>query len=345
MSVNFVNTDYRIGAHVSKWAPSLYRSMNGYVNLPFTCFQIYTSNRDWKVPDYSNIDLLKTRDLLRSNKAYLCIHGSLLNNLCGSVKLEEDPKYLSKLNRVRTFVTRELDLGVALDAGIVVHPGSCKDKEKGLRAIADTVTHCLTVDTDKAKSLAKDMKLSLEDFKRKRKIILENASGGGTKLAVTLEEISTIIKGVPKELWSQVKVCIDTAHAFGAGLYKWGNSKEVQRFYKDFDRIIGLDHLEVFHLNDSRCSESKRQNAPFGSGKDVHEYLGEGYIFGVHDGSKEGENLEGLKELLRQSLERQIPMIGEPPNKYRNGEPGDDFRREWLFIATLLADEKIPLTG
>lgn len=342
MSVDLIDTNYRVGFHVSKWAPSLQRTFREFIKFPFNCFQIYLSGRSFRVPDYSNIDLLRTREMIDENHWYLCIHGCLLNNLCGSVKLHDDPKFRSKIARVKNFVTRELDLGVALNAGLVVHPGSSKDKKEGLKVIAETIVHCLTVDTPKATSLAKDMKITVDEFKKRRKIILENASGGGTKLAVTLEEIATIIKGIPEELRCQVKVCIDTAHAFGAGLYKWGESKEVDRFFDEFDKIIGLDYLELFHLNDSRCSEEKRKDAPFGSKKDVHEYLGEGYIFGPF-GDNSSLKLEGLLNLLNQAYKRNIVIIGEPPGSYRDGEEGGGGFREWAFLTKILKGTDKPL--
>jgi len=343
MSVNFINTDYRWGFHISKSFPSLLRTFESYQDAPFSCFQIYVSTRGWTLPEYSNIDLLKTRALLEEIHAYLCIHGNLLYNLCGSVKHKDDPRYHFKLRSVRGCLTRELDIGVALGAGVVVHPGSCKNKKQGIQTIAESITHCLTVKTPKGKSLAKDMGLSEKDFCRKRKIILENAAGEGTKLAVTLDEIASIIKQVPKHLHSQVKVCIDTAHAFGAGLYRWGDPKEVRRFYQDFNRVVGLKHLEVFHLNDSRASDKKSRDAPFGSRKDRHEYLGKGYIFGSVTDPKDTSNLEGLKEFFFQARDRHIPVIGEPPGLDWNGNPGLGCIREWAFGACLLADVKPPL--
>jgi len=338
MAVNLINTDYKWGFHVSKCNPSLLCTFEKHMTLPFSCFQIYISSRSWVLPEYSNIDLLKTRDLLKSTiTTYLCIHGCLLYNLAGSVR-PKDPILSSKLANVRKFLTRELDIGAVLGAGVVVHPGSCKNRDFGIRTIAESVTHCLTVDTDKAKSLAESMGISISEFKKKRKIILENAAGEGTKLAVTLDEIASIIKLVPKELHSQVKVCIDTAHAFGAGLYRWGDPKEVRRFYSDFDRIIGLSYLEVFHLNDSRCSEKKSQDAPFGSKKDRHEYLGQGYIFGFKE-----SNLEGLREFFTQARKRAIPIIGEPPGRDRQGNPGGGYLQEWKFGSNLLSVTDVPL--
>ena len=346
MNVTFIDTDYRWGFHVRVF-PSLRATFEIYKRMPYSCFQIFVSNRSFTLPNYDTSDLLETGRLLKERNSYLCIHGNLLYNLCGPIKYKDKPLYKTKLEDTRKCLTRELDLGVGLGAGIVVHPGSWPDKEKGIQTISETITHCLTTKTSKSKALSKAMGISHADFISRRKIILENAAGGGTKLAVTLEEISSMIKLVPKKLHSQVKVCIDTAHAFGAGLYKWGDPKEVKRFYEDFDRVIGLEFLEVFHLNDSRASEQKRYNAYFGSYKDVHEYLGEGYIFGVYSEDLEllpdTTNLEGLKEFFKQAWRRDIPVIGEPPGKTRFGEKGPGPSRDWRFVVNLLSTTDHPL--
>lgn len=347
MSITFINTDYRWGFHIRKVSPSLLQTFEFYKDVPFSCFQIFVSTRSWTFPEYSNTDLLRSGDFIRERNLYLCIHGNLLYNLCGSVTHKKDPRFHSKLKNVYDGLTAELDICVALGAGVVVHPGSCKDKKKGIEEIANTIKYCLTQDTSKGRSLAKDMKITFKEFKTLRKIILENAAGEGTKLAVTLEEISSIIKLVPDNLKPQVRVCIDTAHAFGAGLYRWGDPEEVSRFYRDFDKIIGLQYLEVFHLNDSRASEKKGKNAFFGSRKDRHEYLGLGYIFGSYSGKNaqltESLKTEGLKEFFFQARDRQIPIIGEPPHLDRQGNLGDGGRREWRYISNLLSKTNCPL--
>ncbi len=325
-TITFINTDYKIGNHIKKVDKSLFKTFTHYKDVPFSCFQIFVSARSWTLPKYQNDDLIKAGNLIKEMLRYLCIHGNLIYNLCGSVKHKKDPEFQMKLSRVRKCLTEELDICVPLGAGVVVHPGSCKDTRAGLKTIAKTIEYCLELTTEKAKSLAEDMGTTLKKFKSRRKIILENAAGEGTKLAVTFEQIASIIDLVPDHLQCQVKVCIDTAHAFGAGLYKW-TPQDIKRFYSDFDDIIGLQYLEVFHLNDSRV--------PFGSKKDRHEYLGVGYIF--------KNNSEGLKEFFFQARDRGIPIIGEPPAKDHLGNKGLGYRREWKYIVDLLSDADQPL--
>ena len=153
-----------------------------------------------------------------------------------------------------------------------------------------------------------------------------------------MEDIRDILKEVPDNLRSQVKVCIDTAHGYGAGIYQWGDPSEITKFYKDFDKIVGLEYLEVFHLNDSRRSEKKANNAYFGSKKDRHENLGLGYIFDDSNGVS-----EGLKEFFLQAYKRKIPIIGEPPSKTDAGDEGPGWLRDWPYVCDLLKDTKYPI--
>jgi len=123
-------------------------------------------------------------------------------------------------------------------------------------------------------------------------------------------------------------VCIDTAHGFGKGLYDWGKPGEIECFYDDFDRIIGLEYLEVFHFNDSCRSDDKRLDAPFGSRKDRHQNLGLGYVFGTE------ERIPQVLTFMQMAREHDIPVIGEPP-----GPSELDF----VLVESLTRDTEHPL--
>lgn len=61
-------------------------------------------------------------------------------------------------------------------------------------------------------------------------------------------------------------VCLDTCHLHDAG-YDLEHFDEVM---EEFDSIVGLDRLKVFHINDSKNER--------GAHKDRHENIGKGYI-------------------------------------------------------------------
>lgn len=347
--VVFKDTDYKYGFHVTKQSTLTKTVQRVVTTMPFTAFQTCIANpRGKSIPQFDVNDVIKARKLLKEKELYMCVHGSLIYNLCGSVQCREDPDFSKKCESTCSALTGELDICAGLGCGVVVHIGACKKRKEGIVTIVKLVENVLTRNSKASKELAKGLGISVEDFKKRRKIILENAAGEGNKIGSTLEDIHEIIKQISDNLKPQVKVCIDTAHAFGAGLYKWGQPEEVKRFYKDFDKIIGLEYLEVFHLNDSRKSEKKANNAPFGSRKDRHENLGLGYIFyDVPDDPSPDfpkyHGSDGLKEFFRMAYKKGIPIIGEPPKRTDAGGEGPGGLRDWHYVCDLLLETKYPL--
>ena len=344
-SLYYPNQEIKYGFHIVKKA-TLVKSITLKLDTPMTAYQIYVANRSKRVLKSNMADVMETRELLQIHNKYLAIHACLLYNLAGCPRHKKDPNFLRALETTCAALTSELDIGAALGAGgVVVHIGSCIDTEKGISTIAYSIKNCLKRDTAAAKLFAKRLKISLDEFKKQRMILLENSAGEGSKLGKNLEEIGAIIKQVPDRFKSQVGVCIDTAHAFGAGLYDWGKPSEVIRFYEDFDRIVGLKFLKLFHLNDSRCSDQKAHNAPFNSKKDRHENLGLGYIFGDGVGDPtETSRMDGLKEFFKQAIDHHIPIIGEPPAKSRDlSSAGPGGKQDWAVVRGLLSDSPHPL--
>ena len=343
----FIDTDYRYGFHCSK-CPTFTETVKRVVEtLPFTAFQIYlSSGRSYAPPKCGIDDILCARELIENYQVDLYAHGCLIYNLCGAVKHKKDPRFQTALENTCKGLSIELDIVAGLGGrGVVVHPNSCQDVKKGLYTASKTIEYVLTKNTNLTKSLSKKFKIKPDEFKRSRTIILENSAQEGNKRGGTLEELASMINGVDKKYRNQIKVCIDTAHAFGAGLYDWGKPSETERFYSDFDRVIGLEYLDVFHLNDSRESEKKGSNAFFGSKKDRHENLGLGWIFSDDIGgiTDEGSRLEGLKFFLLEARKRGIRIIGEPPSTSKDGGAGLGGYRDWGFVCNVLKDTNFPL--
>lgn len=122
------------------------------------------------------------------------------------------------------------------------------------------------------------------------KVILENSAGSGGNIGNSLEELAAIIDGCDNH--PRLGICLDTAHAFTAG-YDLRDQKHWDSLLEEFDRIIGLDRLEVLHLNDSK--------ADFQSRVDRHENIGEGYIgeeaFAAMVNDSRLENTAGILEV------------------------------------------------
>lgn len=313
MTLVYRDPKVKFGYHINK-EKTLFDSFSRLLGSPLSAYQIYISNsRSWKEPSVDLKDIELSRNLLKSNGRYACVHASLLYNIAGATNGRSDPKYNYCLDCTRKNLMTELDISAGIGAGTVVHTGSRKDKDEGLKDTVETINKVLKDDSKITCDISKMLEIPIYEFKKERKLILENSAGEGNKLGSTLLSISEIIYSVDEDIVDQVKVCIDTAHAAGSGEYDFGNPEEVVRFYQEFDDIIGLSHLELFHLNDSR--------AKIGSKRDLHENLGLGYIFSAEredgiDGSL------GLKKFVHLAKENQIPFIGEPPAKTLDGKIG-----------------------
>lgn len=65
----------------------------------------------------------------------------------------------------------------------------------------------------------------------------------------------------------RIGVCFDTCHAYSAG---YDLRERYDEVIDELDRTIGLEHLRLFHMNDSQ--------RPFASRKDRHAEIGEGTL-------------------------------------------------------------------
>jgi deoxyribonuclease-4 len=101
-------------------------------------------------------------------------------------------------------------------------------------------------------------------------VVLENSSGGGFALGVTIEELALILNAADaRGLDGDVAICLDAAHLWGAG-YDVSDPAAVDDVLATFDRLIGLERLAMVHLNDSESSRGSRH--------DRHAHIGEGRI-------------------------------------------------------------------
>lgn len=331
-SLVFHRSETKMGFHIPKMK-TMYESFARLINTPLRSYQIYLGNsRKWGPPEADLDDLMKTRNLLIRNCKTSFIHASLLYNMAGSTDDIIDPNYNFKLNNTRKSLLRELDIGTHIGAGVVVHIGINKNTEAGIQTIANTINTVLVDNDDFSINVAKNLEIPLYEFKKTRKLILENSAGEKNKIGSSLEQIAQIIDLVDDDVRDQVGVCIDTAHAFGAGQYDFGSPDQVVKFYDDFDNIIGLERLSLFHLNDSRVK--------YGQKADRHENLMLGYMFSDYrDDGVVGS--EGLRELLGGIERHCIPFIGEPPAKTKDGEDGPGGVWDYAILRKIYDMEKV----
>ena len=191
----------------------------------------------------------------------VAVHASYLVNLAGP---EED-----FFGRSVTLLASDLRAAPGFAGRFVnVHVGSHRGAgvEAGTARLADGLTLVLA---------------EVDDGPGAAMVALENSPGSGFGLGTNLDELAAIaeaaaVRGVPP---SRLGFCIDTAHAWAAGI-DVSQPAAIDAFLATFDARIGLDRLVMLHLNDSKSE--------LGSHLDRHEHLGAGRI-----------GVAGLGHLLR----------------------------------------------
>jgi deoxyribonuclease IV len=160
--------------------------------------------------------------------------------------------------------------------GLVMHPGSYTSgsEEEGLRLIGDAIASLLA-DRPGARTM----------------VLLEHTAGQGTNLGHRFEHLAAILDRVGGS--PRVGVCLDTCHLLTAGC-DLCSQEGYEETFRQFDRIVGLDRIRVFHLNDSK--------KPCGSRIDRHEHIGKGCL-----------GLEPFRRLLNDARFRGLPMLLETP--------------------------------
>jgi len=107
----------------------------------------------------------------------------------------------------------------------------------------------------------------LEAVRGKVGVLLETTAGTGTALGSTFEELGALREAIGGSVRRRVRFCADTCHLYSAG---YDLRRDFEAVWQRWDDAIGLEHLEVLHLNDSKT--------PFHSRRDRHELIGEGSL-------------------------------------------------------------------
>jgi deoxyribonuclease-4 len=132
-------------------------------------------------------------------------------------------------------------------------------------------------------------------------MLLETTAGQGTCLGCRFEHLGTAINRVQQP--DRLGICVDTCHLFAAG-YPLSDRSDYLRTLRDLDRIVGIERIKAFHLNDSKKE--------LGSRVDRHEHIGRGKI-----------GLAAFEHLLNDRRFRQVPMYLETPKE--TNEDGEEW--------------------
>jgi len=234
--------------------------------------QIFTANqRQWqpKTPSIAEIEAFKARRL-QAPRVPVASHDSYLINLASPNPEAESKSLTAFVEELR----RCAALGIEY---LIMHPGSHLGQgiAAGLRRF--------TANLDRAMGEAGVGKQVM--------VLLETTAGQGTNLGTSFEELATIIAASAHP--EQLGVCYDTCHTFAAG-YDIRTPKAYAETMASFDRLLGLERLRFFHLNDA--------SKGLGSRIDRHAHIGRGRI-----------TVAGFRNLINDPRFSDHPMVLETP--------------------------------
>jgi deoxyribonuclease-4 len=262
-------------------AGGYYKAVEAAAEYGMDVVQLFTKNSNqWKAKPIAEAEINDFRATLKSTGVRLPVaHDSYLINLASP----DDALWQKSLEAFAIELERAQALGLI---GVVMHPGSCLDssEEEGLARIIDALD-----ETHKRTKGFQTMTL------------LETTAGQGSNLGYKFEHLARIANGVTAP--ERVGICVDTCHIFAAG-YPVTTKAEYTATMDEFDRIVGIQRIRAFHLNDSLRE--------LGSRVDRHAKIGAGKL-----------GLEPFRHLLNDPRFAKVPMYMETPKGEEDGEQLD----------------------
>ena len=234
-----------IGSHVGMSGKDMLKgSVKEALSYGANTFMVYTgAPQNTRRKEIDQLNIPAARELMKEHDMNnFIVHAPYIINLANTVKPET-------FELATEFLAKEITRTAAMGAEVLVlHPGSHvgAGEEAGLAQIIKGLNQVLTPDTPV-------------------KIALETMAGKGSELGRSFEELKAIYDGClyPDKL----RVCFDTCHVSDAG---YDLIHDYAGVMDEFDRILGLDQIAAFHINDSKN--------PCGAHKDRHARIGEGCI-------------------------------------------------------------------
>ena len=232
-----------------------------------TCMVYTGAPQNTRRKEIDELNIEAAREYMKEHDmANFIVHAPYIINLANTVKPET-------FELATEFLEKEIVRTAAMGSDtLVLHPGSHvgAGEEAGIAQIVKGLNMVLTADTPVY-------------------IALETMAGKGSELGRSFEELKAIYDGCNHS--EKLRVCFDTCHVNDAGYDLVGDYEGVMA---EFDRIIGLDQIAVFHINDSKNER--------GAGKDRHENFGKGHI-----------GADALMQVIRDPRFSHVPKILETP--------------------------------
>lgn len=257
-----------LGAHVSI-AGGIEKAFAQGEAIGATAIQIFTRNASrWQARPLAAEAIAAFRSARQKSAiGYVAAHDSYLINLASPEPPLRHKSIATFLDEMR----RCAQLGIE---DLVMHPGA----HMGQGSAAGLAT------------LVESFRTIFAEAPEGVRVLVENTAGQGSCLGAPFEELAEIFARLPQ---GNFGVCLDCCHAFAAG-YDLATAEGYAATMADFERLIGLERLRLFHLNDSK--------RPLGARVDRHEHVGKGMI-----------GRAGFAALMADQRFRRLPKIIETP--------------------------------
>jgi len=269
----------RIGAHMSI-AGGLSRAVDRAVLHGCEALQIFAKNANqWRGKPLDDDDVRSFRaGVERADLHPVVSHASYLINMATAnpaLRAQSADALHDELHRAAR---------LGLD-GMVIHPGTCTSgtEDDALANVAAAIREALGANAT-----------------RGVKVLLEHTAGQGRTIGHRFEHLAIILEHLDGD--PRVGVCLDMCHLVASG-YDLSTPEGYAATWASFDRLVGLDRLQVIHANDSK--------KPCGSRVDRHEHVGEGCL-----------GLEPFRRVLADARLDGRAMLIETEKSPQSGRPG-----------------------
>lgn len=267
------------GAHISI-ANGIWNAPERATILGCEVFQMFSRPpQGWSAKEIADEDaILFKENMKRFNQRECYIHTPYLINLAS---LDNKIRYSSI-----SMIKQELERGSKLGARYVMtHLGSYKDVDKefeGPMMVVDGLKKILEQESS-------------------AELLIEISAGAGDIIGCAFEELAYFLEELKDY---KIGICLDTAHMFASG-YDLRTQESLVKVFDDFDKIVGLKNLKLFHLNDSKIGLGER--------KDRHEHIGEGKIglsgFEALVSEKRVQHLSFILETEHDKVEQDLQIM------------------------------------
>ena len=235
-----------LGAHMSV-AGGLSAAFERAQSIGINTMQVFTKNQNrWQQKPATPADIAAWFAAQEATGITPVVsHAAYLLNLA----TPDDALWQKSVNALADELTRAEQLAIL---GVVFHPGAHMNsgEEAGIARIIAGL--------DQAHAATSGYKTLT---------VLETTAGQGTALGYRFEQLEAVLAGVREP--ERIGFCFDTCHVFAAG-YDIRTPETYAASIAEFDRLLGLDRLKCFHLNDSKKG--------LGSRVDRHDHIGAGLL-------------------------------------------------------------------